>query len=246
MADILKAKLEKAKQSGSLALSSADVIADVNPEQKDPATVTPVTGPVKVPVPEEAQKDVIMNTAADGDPGKALFNATAQDIVSGTPLDQLMIEITDDDRNPFIDAIVNNARYVRTFSLYGGRLTGKFRSRTQSESMAVLAHLNMLLRRKEIVEQLQYATLLRAAVLAAQVAEFNDVVYPELMVPLYWMRKDKDDIKPKWIDQMDDWMSKQDAIVTAVYDELQIFERKYWSMTRSAPESNFWPPAQST
>lgn len=245
--DKLKEKLDKARQSGNLSLSSADIAAEVTPqsEEKKPE---PVTGPVKTPVAEEAKKDSIMNTAAAGNPGQIINDELSNQDLANVPMSkELMVEIDDEDREAFISALVKDNRYVRSFSLFGGKVTGVFRSRTQEESLAILAYLNVLLRREEITQQIQYSTILRAALLACQVQELNDVGYEPLKEPLYFVKKSKtEETAPGWVDQLKMWMAKPEAITTAVYDEFQIFESKYWTMIRSAPESNFWSTAKST
>lgn len=245
--DKLKETLEKAKQSGKLTLSSADIAASVEPkvEDKQPDVVK---GPVSTPVAQEAKDDSIMNTAKDGVPGQIINDEmNNKGVINPPPLEDLMVSIDDEDRDAFLDAIVKDVRYLRTFNLFGGKLTGVLRSRTQEESLAILAYLNILLKKGEITQQIEYSTMLRAAVLACQVEELNGLKYVPLTAPLYTVKKNKDEeVQPGWIDQFKMWMAKPEATTTAIYDELQIFESKYWTMIRSAPDSNFWSPAEST
>lgn len=251
MADALKEKLDKAKKSGSLNLSSADVMASVAPANEAPDITAPVTGTVKTEVSASAKNDVVMNEANKGNPGQVIneqstANIALRDMVAAVPLSEMLVEITDADREAFKDAVIADTRYVYDFTLLGGKLKGKFRSRTQDESMAILAHLNVRVRKGDLVDQLHYSMLLRAGLLAAQVMELNGVRYDELATPLYWTRKDKEEVAPAWIKQAEGWVSRQEALTTILYDALQIFERKYWTMVDNAPDANFWSPAAST
>lgn len=158
------------------------------------------------------------------------------------------VTITEEDRSAFLDSIVTGQRYVRKDLLYNGRITVEFRCRSASESHAILALLNIECQDGTINTNLDYSTRLRNMVLAAQVKRVNGVEFTELKTPLMsvYNTAEKKVDKPAWVDQMLYWQNyENEGVASAIYKQLQLFERKYWVMIGSAVDQNFWQTAGS-
>ena len=101
--------------------------------------------------------------------------------------------------------------------------------------------------------RIEYLTLMRNAILAAQVKSLRGMVnedLPELKRPYGPTRVadgDKGDRvePPGWVAMADSWGNRPEALVTALHNELQLFERRYWAMVMDAGNQNFWNPAAS-
>lgn len=256
MAKDLKAKLQNDLAAGKVTLSSAD-IAEFNAEQVDKKN-EPVPDKVLTDVPKQAKQDELMNAGADGDPGKAIdaevlahrdVEAAANDLSgSRESVDFEQVEITKVDRELFLAALVTGDRFVLPFSLFNGKVTGKFRSRLQAESQAIVAQLNREVTGGQIITTIDYATRMRNLLLATQVAELLDEVHLPLKEPLMQTVTGEKDatILPGWLGQANLWCEKSEGLISALYSELQLFESKYWVMVNNAREQNFWNPAEST
>ena len=252
--DALKQKLEgEFKQKGKVNLSSSDVGAFAKP---DPADAGPVQGDVKVGADKKTE-DPLMEAAEAGTPGKSINTRSneysgkqarveplADTAEEYTALEQLTI--TEEDREAFLDALVTGERYVRPFSIFGGKIKGKLRCRSQAESYAIMQVLSRETRDGgPITTALEYATRLRNMLIAAQVQELNGEEYATLQDPLLQTVKGSEVTPPGWLDQVAGWEAKNEAIISGLYNELKKFERRYWLMTDNADDQNFWRPEGS-
>lgn len=212
-------------------------------------------GDVKATVPLAANDDTLLNRA-EGSVGQKL----GADVVGKTgdqatgnltpsPDDLFTTEevvLTEDERNTFLDALVSGTRYERRFSLYDGRVKGRLRNRSTEESEAIAAWMNHGVRESKYKSALEYALVMRNALLASQVMELNGVRYPELPTPLFRTQTGDKIEDPAWPKVADTWSKQPEPVVAAVYEELRTFERKYWTMVVHARDQNFWHPAEST
>jgi hypothetical protein len=76
----------------------------------------------------------------------------------------------------------------------------------------------------------------------------NSVEFPELKAPLMpsYNATDKKVDRPAWVDQMLYWQNyENEGVASAIYKQLQLFERKYWVMVGSSVDQNFWQTAGS-
>ena len=166
------------------------------------------------------------------------------------------VELTPEDKDAFIDAMVAGTRFERPFELFGGRVRGIFRSRTSAESVAILKELGRQWVARKYMTESEYSTLLRWSMIKAQLKELNGVQYAEMQEPLSAMsrarKSDNGSISeeieaPAWFDEMQvQFGSKDEGLYTAVYREAREFERKYWALVSHAKDQNFWKPSQST
>jgi len=247
----LKEKLQNDIAKGNVHLASGDV-ADFNAK---PRVYEDTKGPAKIKVKKE-NGDKLME-AADGEPGKIIQNAigkTAKDEKTAATMGTSEtgafdeVEVLEDERATFLDVLITGDRYIRPFTLFGDKVRGKFRCRTQTESQAIISELNREINDKLIVNALDYSTRLRNMLLAAQVMQFQDEEFPDLQKPLMQTVDSKNDttIKPGWLNAVDFWQEKHEGLISALYNALQLFEQKYWTMVQHANDQNFWHPAEST
>lgn len=246
----LKDKLREQAPTGKVTLGSGDIAGERS------QVMAPSHGPVKAAVPKIADQDPLVN-AADPAAPKLGAEAFAEDGAGAkgdiTPEDPLSfgedeVELTEAERDAFLDAVMKGRRYEQRFSLFGGRVTGKLRSRSTEESEAVAAHLNNGVREGVFTTPLDYSVAVRNAMLAAQVAELNGTTYSILQQPLFRTRTGEAVAEPGWVSQAQMWSTDPklpESVVAAVYEELRIFERKYWTMIAHANDQNFWQTAGS-
>jgi len=243
----LKDKLAADLAKGKVNISAKDV-AEFAPPAKDKREA--VVGEVKTAVPEEAKQDDMINAGAKVDAGKALDKNVMEnpmeplkDVYTSLP-DEVVI--TPDDRERFLQSLISGERFVLPFSTFNGKLQGKFRSRSQIESNAVITRINWECRSERINTGIEYSSRIRNMLLAAQLAELNGVAYELLKAPYQSVKDGEKLTDPGWLAQAEQWETQNEGLITALYKQLQIFERKYWVMVNSADDQNFWNPAEST
>jgi len=156
------------------------------------------------------------------------------------------VEITQQDKNKFIEAVITGDRFVSEAKLFGGRVTVRFRSRSMDETEAILAYIHRqgVLGKFETRTDVHNATL--AALLVAQVQEYCGVEYPPMKKPYKFTEGVGGVQPPAWVDDMKIWSSKSDAVVAALGSALVSFEAKYWKMIEASKDENFWNPGGST
>lgn len=213
-----------------------------------------VKGDTKAQVPKVAAADPLVGSAAGAvgaEVAKDLsgVGSTASGNLTPSP-DELFtdeeVTLTEDERGAFLDTLVQGTRYERKFSLFDGRIKGRLRCRSTEESQAIAEWMNAGIREGRFKDPLAYAVEMRNILMAAQVMELNGTRYPELAQPLYRTQKGEDITQPGWLEQARVWSKQPEPVVAAVYEELRLFERKYWTMVVHAKDQNFWRPAGST
>lgn len=247
-ANSLKEKMKdfQAGKAGSVSVSGEDLTAAQS------AKKGPTEGTVQADVPQEAKDDVFTNADATAELHKGLSPSYLQE----------QVEITQEDRDAFLQCLVTGGRFERSFSIYGGKVTGTFRCRKIEESDGILAWLNHLITTQKIEARIEYMDLMRNALLAAQVKSLRGLInedFEELSTPYAPTRttvvkkdeKGKDvpsvEVKePGWLAAAKAWGERPEALVSAIHNELQLFERRYWTMVMEASNQSFWNPAAST
>ena len=197
-------------------------------------------GTVQADVPPEAKSDVFAHAGVTADMHQGMVPSFLRE----------QIDITEEDREAFLRAIVTGDRYERPFSLFGGKLTGTFRCRKIAESDGIIAYLSHCVNKGKADARIEYLTLMRNAMLAAQVKSLRGLVsedFPELQAPFGPTRsEDGTSVSPPaWVGMAESWGSRPEALVTALHNELQRFEQRYWAMVMDAANQNFWNPAAS-
>jgi hypothetical protein len=246
------------KEGGSI--SSADLGSFQQPETpeeqilEEGEKVDPMTTTDIVDVPDEAREDIAM-AAADRVDAPDVIAAALRDNPSGMLMEQGKVELSPEDKSAFLDAIVSNARYERQFSLFDGRLNGVFRSRLNRESRAILLEMRRELAAEELQTNIEYTTRLRHALLLFQLKELNGVEFPPPTEPLMAQSvvEDGEDGKPKqvinppkWVTDCEVLFEGDEARTAALYNELAVFEARYWAMVASANDQDFWKTEDST
>ena len=156
------------------------------------------------------------------------------------------VEITQADKNAYLDAIVKGTRYTSKASLFGGRVNVKFRSRSLEETAAILSYINHEGAAGSFRTRADVQNASLTALLVAQVAEIDGVSYGEMKKPLLYVETVDGVDEPAWVKDLEIWRRKPEALVAALGDALVEFEAKYWEMTRAAKDENFWNPDGST
>lgn len=218
----------------SMSITGADLAAG------DAEKHEPTKGTVEAPVPDEAKKDVFADANAMSDLHQGMAPSFLEE----------KIDITEEDRDAFLQAIVTGDRYERSFSLFGGKLTGTFRCRKIAESDGIIAWITHCVNSKKIDVRIDYLTLMRNALLVAQVKSLRGLInedFPEMAQPYSPTRSadGKTLVDPGWVAAADAWGARPEALVTALHNELQRFEKRYWAMVVDAANQNFWNPAAS-
>lgn len=238
-AESLKEKMREFNDGkiGSVNVTGADLAGGGSGGDGEPG---PTRGTVEAPVPDEAKKDVFSDAGEATSLHRGLMASYIED----------KIDITDEDRDAFIQAIVTGGRYERGFSLFGGKLTGVFRCRKIAESDGIIAWVSHCVNSKKIEARIEYLTLMRNAMLAAQVKSLRGIVsedFPELPGPYAPTRSEdgKTLSEPGWVSAANAWGERPEALVTALHEELNKFEKRYWAMVVDASNQNFWNPAAS-
>lgn len=251
-ANSLKEKMQDftTGKAGSVSVSGADLAAAAAGGQG--AGKGPTKGTVKADVPQEAKDDVFTTADAAQELHKGLTPSYLQE----------QIDITQEDRDAFLQCLVTGGRFEREFSIFGGKIRGVFRCRKIAESDGILAWLSHLINSRKIEARVESVDLMRNAILACQVKSLRGLIsedFEELKGPYAptrrtFTKKDADgkDVteteveEPGWIAAANAWGDRPEALVSAIHGELQRFERRYWTMVMEASNQNFWNPAAST
>lgn len=257
MAD-LKEQLRKEMAEGKeVKISSADLAAGrlVTPANDTPAAPAVAVGPVEVPASPTPGKDALIAGSALGDGGKAVSGTMANNQVQETQVTDIAgvrmlkptVVIDPGTKSAFIDSMITGARFKLPFKLFGGQVTGIFRSRSQAESLGILARINREITDKTVVTGLEYAARLRNMLLAAQVEILGTNSYPLLKQPYMSVVEGPDKVTPPgWLEQAAVWEAQPEGLVSALYAKLIEFEQQYWTMVDNAGDQNFWSPVGST
>lgn len=163
------------------------------------------------------------------------------------PADEVpQVKIEKVHKDAFLKAIIENSRYKEEVSLFNGAIKATIRSRTAEETDAIMSYIRHVAITSGGLSDYEYSSRLRTMMLAAQIEQLNDTVYPELKAPLF-ATEDKDGKKPPaWVEDLEVWAKKSDAIVSALSNAVSAFEARYWLMIRESNNINFWEPGTST
>ena len=199
-------------------------------------------------VPEDTDKAARLEKQDYDDPLTEVEHRAAdgETIAGANPDEFITVDISDAEKNVFLEAMVTGERLVVPFSIMGGRITGKIRSRTQDETVAIVARLQHEIREKSVIIDAEYITRVRVMLIATQIAEYNGVENLELARPLKAVRTPEGGIEePAWIEQLVAWERMDEGLAVALHEQIRKFEIKYWAMVRHAEDQNFWAPATS-
>lgn len=236
----------------------------LNHQLKDRLREAEIDKPKKAEAPADTSKAYVAK-AADADPlinnsttsvGSTIAKIAADSPATPDMQDQTLgpddlfteeeIEITPAEKNEFLASLVSGSRYEQRFSVFNGRVSGRIRCRSTEESEAISTWTNIGIREGRYKAPLDYSLALRNALLAAQVMELNGTRFEPLSAPLYRTNDGDKTTEPGWLPAAASWSGQPEAVVAAVYNELKLFERKYWTMVSHATKQDFWRPVEST
>jgi len=151
------------------------------------------------------------------------------------------VVITVEDKVAFIDSVVNNTRFERDYSLFGGKLKVTIRSVTADETNALAA---WAFKNALSDPTWHMSGRGRKNLLAAQVARFNGIEIPPLKEPLFaTLQDDGKTVKdPGWVESASFWDDKSAAVVDSVMRCIADFDLRYSTLCKKAEDENFWAP----
>lgn len=244
----LKEQKEKVFEEVEEALESAAASIE-SKKPKDPSEGTPGK-PLSVDIKADPDEYVKEN------PSLASAKAVSSDRFSAIADDgnkTRLVEVTEDEKNAFIESVVSGNRYSGKASLFGGRINVVFRSRAAVESEAIDSFLRYRGMNGVIKSSVSYVDALRFCILAAGVESINDEHYPTLISTSdgnnenMFYRDSPDGTKePCWVWMFDKWRDRSEYLVAAILNEYFAFEAKYWKLIERAADENFWNPGGST
>jgi len=264
MAESLKERLT-GNIAGSGSIASGDVASFSRAQEvKKTSEDGEVSGVSEVP--QEALDDPIMK-AAGAMPAEDRANAEAKEntasatdamseemaraaVAMGVELPET-IEVTEAEKEIFLDSIVSGGRFRLPFSVFGGRVTGVMQSRLNAETRAMLSEIHRAWAAKELDSMIDYTSRFRYACFRFQIAEIYDaeLAVPEAPLKAVLSVADGKTVTtpPKWVEESEVMFgSYPDGVITALYKELVIFEKKYWTMVNNSADQNFWHPGGSS
>lgn len=250
MAEDIKARVaQKLRDSGGL--SARDIATYTAPPREKPA-VDPMTVTSTVDkLPKAAEYDPAIAAADTPTSGEQLAEDIAKTAEPPPTAPDMLdlaepLAITPDDKQRFLEAVIYGTRFIRPFSIFGGKVTGSIRSRTARESHALMAELRRQYLAGEIAGDIDYGDRQRWAALRFQVQEVNGTEYPPPQEPLL-AQKELDNGKavvkpPIWVAEAATFFSKNEseAFVAALYREVNKFEKIYWALVNHASDQAFW------
>jgi len=247
----IKDKIEnQLKTTGTI---SAETLAGSTPVEEVKKS-NELNKPSVVTLTDKIKNDPMIKTGETGDPGREVTTdlvKTAETLNLNEKLLTVMpdnpdqIVITPEEKDAYIAAIINNTRFCLPFKFLNDRFNVVIRSKTQVESYAIFYLINYELNSHALDTQLAYSVRLRNMLFAAQVAEINGVKFTELKEPLLRTVDGEKEILPGWLDQIDIWKDKSDALLTVLFNAIKLFEYKYLTLTSKAGDQNFWKTGSS-
>jgi hypothetical protein len=199
-------------------------------------------------VPEDAKKDVVMQVGGSVDSSDAVMQALQND-PAGVLFERGKVELTPEDKQAFLDALVTDSRFELQFSLFDGKLTGVFRSRLNCETRAILNEMRRQLAAEEIPTEIEYTTRFRHSLLRFHLKELNGETYesPEVLSAVVSAEDgEKKVTPPPWVEEAETFFKGNEAKTAALYNALCVFEGKYWTLVENANNQDFWQTEDST
>jgi hypothetical protein len=151
------------------------------------------------------------------------------------------VVVTPEDKLAFLDSVVSNTRFTKTYKLFGGRVSITVRSLTQDE----LAALSAWAFKQAVADTTWHISGQgRKYAMAAQVAMFNGIELPPLESPLFaTVDSDGKTVKPPaWVERSKFWDDKSAGIVDQIMKCINDFDSRYSILCNKANDENFWKP----
>lgn len=210
--------------------------------QKAPETAVEPASAAEEPAEKEKQPEEKKNDFADGNLMESV-NVDAGEKPKEMDLGSMnrQITITPDDKVAFMDAVVNNSRFTKEYSLFGGKIKFTVRSLTSDETNAIATWIAKCGTRDSAG---LLAGRYRKYLMAAQIAKYNGVDMPPLDTPLFeTLDKDGKTVKePGWTNRGAFWDGMGAGPFQAIMGCLADFDLIYSTLCRKAEDANFWNP----
>ena len=151
------------------------------------------------------------------------------------------LKLSPDDKASFIDSVVNNTRFTKEYSMFGGKLTLTLRSLTNDEVNALSS---WIVKKGSNDSSGVLSGRYRKFLLAALVEMFNGTEMPPLEQPLFeTLAEDgKTTVPPGWSNRADFWDGMSVGVFNAVMSCIDDFDARYSILCQKADDSNFWLP----
>jgi len=221
------------------AAESTDTTTGSKPEEakEKEGVFDNLDAPTAAPTGEEAQ-DVESYSSL---PGRYSNPVEERVKINSEQYSETDLMISPEEKANFIDAMITGERYTQRFSLFGGKVNVVVRSRTAAETHALYSYIRYTLSGKggenaysRVEGDMAYVPLV------AQIAELNGRSFPEMKTPLTFEELDGKIVEPGWYEDFKAWKAKPEGLTSALISCVQLFEYKYWTMTKEASNKNFW------
>jgi len=230
---VVAAKVDEMDKTGKVQFSSSDFADFAKKGEPEKTKEEALNETSRVPVNMDGNSDKLTGIGQISTPGEL-------------GADKKIVEITPVDKSNFIQAIVTGERFISSFSLFGGKITGKFRSRRQDEAVAVFNYMAKQLSSGSLRSGAEQIVQVRYMLFACQLAELNGKQFSEMESPLNETVAKEGVQPPGWMNMIEYFAAWPEGLVTALFDQLCEFEAKYWTMVNNAKDQNFWKPEESS
>ena len=151
------------------------------------------------------------------------------------------ITVTADDKTAFINSVVSNSRFIKNYSLFGGKVDFTARSLTVDEVNALAAWMAKVGSNDPAGV---IAGKYRKYLAAAQIGRYNGVDMPPLEDPLFeTLGSDgKSTVQPGWVNRASFWDGMNSGVFDSVMRCLKDFDARYSILCDEAENANFWNP----
>lgn len=147
--------------------------------------------------------------------------------------------ITAAEKSGFINSMITGERYIQEYSIFGGKINVKIRSRTNKETQAMYSYMRHVLddNRSNVIS---LESDMPYILLVSQIEEINGVKFPEMKAPYCYTSSAGKVEDPGWFEDLKAWKDKPEGLTNALINRVQLFEYKYWTMVTEASNKNFW------
>ena len=180
------------------------------------------------------------------------LNTVLAEEVSGQEVKSVMDCITDineltvtaEEKENFLDCLVNNVPYERDCSIFDGKITFKLRTITKEENNAIIIIAGNDDGRDFMERVQRYSTFFHVTNLRG----VDVPPYEGDLAPKYDTKGDKRKlIIPDWVKQADVMYAPEPApVMYGIYKAVVQFEAKYTYMVEKAVDQDFWKAGDST
>ena len=230
----LQENLQEQIKSGNVNISSADFKKSGEGTEENKKINNPsLENSIEDATEEVEREPVLKSTSKKNNVEKiqGLFSSI---------IDTENIEITTEDKNNFIDAVVKCECFRSSVSILKDRFNIKLKSRLQTETEAIFKYIGSELEIGGFNNTASYLTFLKGALCLVHVEEVNGVRMQGLKEPLFKHLDENNELRdPAWVKDVSWWLEKSEIWFDLIFREVFLFEAKYLKMLREAKNPNF-------